>query len=117
MEDNPTTIEMLLEKAENYTKTSIELAKLQAVDKVADVVSSLVSVIVIAIVVGIFLMLTNLGLAFWLGELLGNTYYGFFALAGFYLLVALLVVSMKKQLVKIPVSNMLITSLLKEKQR
>lgn len=108
---------MLLEKAENYTKTSIELAKLQAVDKVADVVSSLVSVIVIAIVVGVILMLTNLGLAFWLGELFGNTYYGFFTLAGFYLLIALVVISMNKQLIKIPVSNILITSLLKEKQR
>jgi hypothetical protein len=39
MENNASSIEMLL-KSEDYTKTTIELAKLNAIDKTADVVSS-----------------------------------------------------------------------------
>lgn len=117
MEDNPTTIEMLYERAENYTKTSIELAKLNLIDRSADVVSSLASFIAIAVVVGMFLMLTNFGLAIMIGQWLGNAYYGFFAVAGFYLTLALLFILFKKQLFKIPISNLFISQILKEKVR
>lgn len=116
MED-PTTIEMLIDKAENYTKTSIELAKLNAVDKGADALSSLGSVIVVAIVVGMFLMLTNLGLAFWIGERLGNISYGFFSVAGFYLVVALILAMFRKQWLKMSISNAIISKILNEKVR
>jgi hypothetical protein len=117
MEENPSAIETLLEKAENYTKTSIELAKLHMVDKAADMLSSLVSIIVISIVAGTFLMLANIGLAFWLGEFLGSTAYGFFAVSGFYLLVMLIVMIFKNQIIKMPISDSLITSILKQKVR
>lgn len=117
MDNNPTTIEMLLEKAENYTKTSIELAKLNLIDKSADVLSSLASIIVISIVAGMFLILASIGLALWLGEFLGSGYYGFFAVAGFYLVVALIVGLFKKSLIKTPISNSFITSILKQKVR
>lgn len=42
MENNATTIEILFEKAEGYTRTTVELTKLHAVDKTADVMSSLI---------------------------------------------------------------------------
>jgi uncharacterized membrane protein len=117
MDENPTTIEMLLEKAENYTKTSIELAKLNLIDKCAEVVSSLAATIIIVIVVVMFIMLTNFGLAIWIGQLLGNVYYGFFTVAGFYLVVAVVLLLFKKQFLKTPVSNIVITEILKEKVR
>ena len=54
MENNTSTIEMLFEKAEDYTRTTAELLKLQAVDKTADVVSSLFSRITVSIVFVMF---------------------------------------------------------------
>jgi len=117
MDNNPTTIETLLEKAENYTKTTIELAKLQLIDKSADVLSSIVSIIVISIVAGMFLMLTNIGLAILIGELLGNVYYGFFAVASVYLIIAIIIAVFKDQFIKTPISNSFITSILKQKVR
>jgi phosphoglycerol transferase MdoB-like AlkP superfamily enzyme len=117
MDNDRSTIEMLIERAENYVKTSIELAKLKAIDKFAEIISSLASIIIVSIVVGMFLMLTNLGLAFWIGEMLGNIYYGFFTMAGFYLVIALIFILFKKSMLKIPVSNIIITQILKEKQR
>jgi hypothetical protein len=115
--ENPTTIEALLEKAENYTRTSIELAKLQAIDKGADIVSSAVAGIAIAVVVGTSLMLLNIGVAFWVGEQLGATYYGFFAVAGFYLIVALLLFSFRNQWIKLPISDRIITGMITPKKR
>ena len=84
MEDNTKRIELLLDGAIEYGKTSFELAKLKAIDKVSDVVSSFIPHAVVAILVGGFLLFVNLGLAFWLGTIFGNIYLGFFALAAFY---------------------------------
>ena len=50
MEDNTSTIEMLFERAEDYTKTTIDLVKLTVVEKTADVLSSLISRLTVSIV-------------------------------------------------------------------
>ena len=54
MNENATPIEILFEKAEEYSKTTIELFKLNAIDKSAEVVSSLAVRLVIFIVVALF---------------------------------------------------------------
>lgn len=115
MSSTATTIEMLFEKAEDYGKTSIELLKLEAIDKSADLVSSLVTKVAIAIVVAMFILILNIGLSLWIGELLGKAYYGFLAVAGFYGLTSLLLYSFQKSWVKTPVSNRLIVKMLKER--
>jgi hypothetical protein len=84
MEDNAKLIESLLEKAAEYGKTSFELAKLKVIDKITDLVSSLVPHSVVFALIMVFVLFFNLGLAFWLGEIIGKTYYGFFIVAGFY---------------------------------
>ena len=76
MENNASTIEMLFERAEDYTRTTVELAKLNAVDKTADVMSSLLSRLTVSIVFVLFAFLANIGLSLWIGELLGKVYYG-----------------------------------------
>jgi hypothetical protein len=116
MNNNATTIETLFEKATDYGKTSIELYKLQAIDKTAEVVSSLATRLVITIVVALFIVSTNIGLALWIGELLGKTYYGFFVIAGVWGLVAIMVYAFRNQWIKQPVSNTLITKMLQQKR-
>ncbi|HMK06135.1 MAG TPA: phage holin family protein [Flavobacterium sp.] len=108
---------MLYEKAENYTKTAIELAKLKLIDKSAEIVSSVVSMVVIAVVVGMFITMVNIGWAFWLGEKFHNTAYGFFTVGAFWFVVALLLILFKSKWLKTPASNFIITEILKEKVR
>ncbi|EIA07203.1 hypothetical protein [Flavobacterium frigoris] len=115
MDNKATAIETLFEKAEDYTRTTVELAKLNAIDKSADVLSSLFSRITVLIVVAMFVLLFNIGLSIWIGELLGKTYYGYFATASFYLLLAFLINGFKSQWLKIPVSNLIISKLLKKR--
>ena len=62
MTDRETPIETLLQRAEDYSKTTIELFKLNAVDKSADVVSSLVSRIVVFITITLSLLIVNIGI-------------------------------------------------------
>ena len=114
MENNATTIEMLFEKAENYTKTTVELARLNVVDKTADVVSSLISRIAVSIVFAMFAFLVNIGLSLWIGELVGKIYYGFFIVSSFYLLIAIILYIFKDQWIKMPISNFMIVKMLKK---
>ena len=81
-------MESLLERLTEYGKTSFELVKLNVVDKASDGISSLATQTIIRATVACFVLFVNLGLAFWIGDLLGKTYYGFLAVAGFYALIA-----------------------------
>lgn len=84
MEDNSKLIDSLLERATEYGKTGFELVKLNALDKTSDVVSSFIPHSVIFIFIASFLFFLNVGLAFWLGQILGNICFGFFVVAAFY---------------------------------
>lgn len=113
MEDNKKLVESLLEKATEYGKTSYELVKLKVLDKTSDVVSTFIPHSVVFILIASFMFFFNLGLAFWLGEILGKTFYGFFVVAAFYGIIGIVVhLFMHKWLKKI-VGNYFIKQVLK----
>jgi hypothetical protein len=112
MDEQSGSIESLIEKGEQYGKTTLELLKLKTLDKSADVVSNLVSWLIVLIFAVLFFLILNIGVALWLGELLGKSYYGFFVVSGFYALLALIFGIFRKQIVKNPVNNSIITQVL-----
>lgn len=113
MADNATPIETLLERAENYGNSTIELLKLKAIDKSADIVSSLLSRLFIFITVALSLFIVNIGLALWLGKLVGDSFFGFFIIGGFYGIVATVLHLFRHQWIKYPLSSYLIKQMLK----
>ena len=113
MEDNNTSIEMLIERTTDYAKTSLELAKLKTLDKTSDLVSSVIPHSIEFIILGTFIIFLNLGIAFWLGEILGGIYFGFFVIAGFYLLCGLIVHFLMYNKLKSLISNYIIKQILK----
>ncbi|NEW84722.1 MAG: hypothetical protein GZ094_20465 [Mariniphaga sp.] len=115
MEDKATLIETLFEKAESYAKTNLILFKLKAIDQSADVLSTIVSKIAVIIVVLLIILLSSIGLSLWIGELIGKVYYGFFIVAGFYILVAL-ILHFKHGIIKSPVNDSIILKMLNEKK-
>ena len=114
MEDQATPIETLAHKAQDYVKTNIDLLKLQGVDKLSDVAGTLVIKLVFILFFLLIAMMVNFGLALWIGTLLGASYYGFFAVALFYVLLALIVYFCKKDLIHAPVKNAVIKDILDE---
>lgn len=115
MTDNTTPLATLLERAEDYSKTTLELFKLNTIDKSADVVSSLVSRLAIFITVALSVITISIGLALWIGKQLGDSFYGFFIIGAFYALLAIILHVFRHQLIKYPVSNSIIKQLLKQK--
>ncbi|MFA5814633.1 MAG: hypothetical protein WC865_03330 [Bacteroidales bacterium] len=112
MEEIGKQIETLLERAVEYGKTTIELTKLNAIGKISDVAGSLISKIVGGAALFLFILFASLGLAFWLGEILGKIYFGFFAVAAIYGLLGTLIHLFLSKWIKKQISNYIIKSAL-----
>jgi hypothetical protein len=115
MTDNTTPIATLFERAEDYGKTTLNLFKLNAIDKSADVASSLVSQLAVILTAVFSVLIISIGAALWLGKLLGDAFYGFFIIGGFYALLAIILQVFRHQWIKYPVSNSIIKQMLKPK--
>jgi hypothetical protein len=113
MDDHARLLELLLEKATDYGKTSLELVKLKTLDKTTEIVSSLIPISIVILLTISFLLFLNLGLAFWLGEVLGKSYYGFFVVAAFYILAAIIIHFFLSKWIKKLVGNYFIKHMLK----
>jgi hypothetical protein len=113
MEDNTKLLEALLESATEYGKSTIELVKLKTLDKTTDVVSSLVPQSLVFILISTFLLFLNLGLALWLGDILGKAFYGFFVVAAFYIVVGSIIHLFMHKWIKKHVGNYIVKRILK----
>ena len=106
-----TPFETLLKGVEDYGKTTIELLKLKAAKKTAEIVSSMASSVAILFVVAMFFVSFTTGIALLIGEWLGKASYGFLVIAAFYMLLAVLFYAFRNQLFKKPISNRIIKML------
>jgi len=84
MEDKANLLESLLERGEEFGKTSLELLKLKVLDKSAEAISTIVSRVVAIILFIMFFLMGTVGISLWLGEILGKSWYGFFVVSAFY---------------------------------
>lgn len=112
MEYNAKQFDALAESTTEYAKTSYELVKLKVIDKISDIISSLIPHSVVFVIVVIFLLFCNLGIVFWLGEIFGEIYLGFFVVAAFYGLLGIFMLIMHNWLKK-NIYNKIIKQLLK----
>lgn len=117
MDNIATNIETLYQKAKEYTETNIELFRLNAIDKTADVVSSLFARLALVMLVAMFTLFINIALSLFIGELLNEMYLGFLIVSGFYLILAVIVFYFNDKLLKIPITNLVIAKLLKTKNK
>jgi hypothetical protein len=111
-EKEPNILESLFERASDYVETNVELLKLKAIDKSSEVISSIVSAVVVLLVVLIFVILINIGLALWIGDMLGKVYYGFFIMAGVYIIAGFIFHLSKDRILKKPLVDIIIKKLL-----
>lgn len=112
IEDNPGLIEELLDKVADYGKTELELARLKAIDKGSDIVSESVPSLIVMVTASVFVLFLNLGVAVWVGGLLSNLFLGFFAVAAFYGLIALILQLFMRKWLKRKVGDYIIKRVL-----
>lgn len=113
MDDNVQLIESLLESTFKYGIAETELIKLKTLNKTSDVVSSLIPHATVFIILILFLLFLSLGLAFWLGEIFGNNFYGFFVVAAFYAIAGLVMHFFMHDWIKRKICNYLVKQMFK----
>ena len=112
MQTQPGPIDLLVEKAEQYGKTSIELYRLKAIAQSADILSSLVAKLAMYVFFTLFFLILNIGVALWIGTMLHAAYLGFFIVAGFYLLGGILLYIFRGKWIKDPIHSAIVTQAL-----
>jgi ammonia channel protein AmtB len=109
MENQELVIETLFEKTKSYTNSSLELYKLKAIDKSADMMSTLIKRLTLAVFFIFCFLFLNTGLALLIGEALGRTSFGFLIVAGFYAIVGIVFYLFRDKWIKVPMRNSIIT--------
>ena len=90
------SIHPLFDRFEEYSKTSIELAKLKTISKTGDIVSIMAFQLIAFILVTLFVLVGSFAAALYIGKQMGETYYGFLVVTGFYAVVCLALYVFKK---------------------
>ena len=107
-----TLIESLLSQSKDYAETRLELLKLKAVDKTSSIFSAVLSGVIFFIVFFIFFVVLNIGLALWIGDLVGRSYLGFLLLAAFYLVIGLVLYAGRNKWLKSTFTGIIIRKFL-----
>lgn len=112
MESQSGPVEALVDRVKSYAETRIDLLKLKAIDKGSSFISLIITMISVVLIGFIFFMFISIGIALFLGDLLGKSYYGFFIIAGFYGITGLVFFVYRAKWLKTPIANAMIKKLM-----
>jgi len=107
------SISSLFNDTGKYIEAKTELWKLKAADKTTEVAASLASQLILLCIIFMVLILLSTALALLIGKWLGEIYYGFFIVAGFYALLGLIIYASRDKIIKTPLYNIIINKILK----
>lgn len=113
MEDIRNSLDSLFDSAQEYGNASLELLKLKALDKISDVVSSILSRAFAIFILFMFFLIATIGIAVWLGEIMGKYSYGFFIVAGFYGITGIVIYFFLHKKIKAAINNSIIKQFFK----
>lgn len=89
----------MIETLKEYASKRIDLLKIEATEKSSLSAGMITYLVLMLVAFGFFIILFNFGIAFLIGEALGNHSYGFLIVAAFYMLVMIIIMMCKKRVV------------------
>ncbi len=105
---NAAPFEQLAKSIGDYTETKVEIIRLKILGNIAKIVGATGAYLAIAVFGLFFLAFLSGGMAVLVGQWLGSVMWGLFAVAGFYLLMIILLFVLKDKLI----TNRIIKALL-----
>ena len=106
------SLESFLDKTQSYTKTTLELSKLKGLNATTNVITMVVARLCVLMATLLFFVVISIGIALWLGELLGKLYYGFFIIGAAYLIIGFILYFFLHKWINRPFSNLIISQAL-----
>lgn len=102
--------ENLTDHVTEYMETYFALNVLKATDKAAGVASSSIAGMLVGVFAFFFVLLVSIGLGYWLGQQMENMLAGFATIAGFYAVLAILILALRKSVLLPFLKNLIIKS-------
>lgn len=90
----------MIDIIKDYTSKRLDLVKLQLTEKSSLSAGVIAFLFIVLIAFSFFIILFNFGIAFLIGQSLGNIAHGFLIVAGFYFVLMIFVFLLKKAIVK-----------------
>lgn len=107
-------LEELTENFKAYINTIYELNRLKTINKLSSITGDISVYFVLLFLLMLIISLISIGTAIWISRCLNSSFSGFFIVAGFYVLVCVLIFTTKAKLIKTPVSNAIIKGILND---
>lgn len=107
-------VEALFEEFKDYVSLRLQITQLKYSSKTSLVTSSLLTYMLISMVVFFFVLVLTIGIALWIGNLLGEWYLGFLIMAGIYLMLGLVIFTFRNRWIRIPLNNLIIKEIFDE---
>jgi hypothetical protein len=114
MNDTFEKIEGLSDHVKEYINTRVEITKLRIAEKTSLVIGNFIAAVIIALLFLFVLVFGSIAGAWALSDWIGKPYSGFLIVAGFYLLLGIIVWAARGRLIRFPVMNAIIRMLHKK---
>lgn len=105
MEDQKLDTQEIIGKVKEYIEVRKELAFLSAVEKGSQLFANLITDGLVVFFGMLAILFGSFTLGFYLSELIGNSYAGFLIVTGFYLLLAIIIYSVKDRFIEKRIVN------------
>jgi hypothetical protein len=110
-EDLKTKVNHLKDHVGDYVNTFVQITKAKAVRGASNATAGIAIGITAFFFAFFFLFFIGFGLGWWLGTVFNNMAAGFFAVAGFFLLLCVLLFALRKKVIVPMIRNMLISKI------
>jgi len=114
MEETFVKVEEITDNLKEYVEVRVEDAKLRLAERSSGLVANVIAKIIVILAFSVALIFLSIALAIALANWWGQMWLGFLAVGGIYVLLGLMVWSMRESVIHIPMMNSILKHLTKK---
>ncbi len=107
----------IINHSQDYLETFYKLSIVRATKKASNIASGLVNSVLLFFIVLCILLFLSIAAAWWIGQELNNPALGFLSVAGVYVLLAIILLALRKSVISPFIKNSLIKKIYEEKNK
>ena len=107
----------ILNHSQDYLETLYKLNVVRATKKASNIASGLVNSLLLFFISLCILLFLSIAAAWWIGQELNNPALGFLCVAGFYIILAITLIALRKSVISPFIRNSLISKIYEEKNK
>jgi hypothetical protein len=104
-ESSESKVDRLVAHVIECAETRFDIIALDVQDKVSDILASMASIVIMGVLITFVVLLLSIAAAIYISGYYESPYIGFVYVAGFYALLAFVLLVSRKRLIKLPIIN------------